>query len=110
MMVNNFYFLPYYHLTTFRIPEEKGLRTKWIMAIRRQDWTPSNSSRLCSAHFLASDYQVRPGASSRWLKDDAIPSVFPAHPSHLQVLDDVVHQILYDLMRVILILSHGLKL
>lgn len=74
-----------------RIPEEKCLKDKWIHAIRRENWTPSSSSRLCSAHFLSTDYQVRPGASSFRLKDDAVPSIFPAYPRHLQVSDNLIN-------------------
>ena len=37
----------------FRFPEHDPKRTAWINAIRRKNWTPSESSRVCSVHFLS---------------------------------------------------------
>lgn len=53
----------------------------WIKAIRRENWKPARTSRLCSKHFEESDYQVRPGSSVKLLKPTAVPSVFnfPKH-------------------------------
>lgn len=63
----------------FKRPE---VLKQWIAALRRENWTPSKASRICSEHFLESDYKVRPGACIRLLKDDAVPSVF-AFPEYL---------------------------
>lgn len=48
-----------------------------------KDWTPTKTSELSSAHFLDTDFQVRPGAPVKILKPDAVPSVlnFQAHMS-----------------------------
>lgn len=51
-------------------------------------------------HFKKDDYQIRPGASKQYLKEDAIPSLFN-FPTHLQnknkkarrvLLRDIVEQ------------------
>ena len=40
------------HLEYYRIPKEKMLREKWLSLIRRKDFRPSDSTRLCSEHFV----------------------------------------------------------
>jgi len=57
---------------------------KWISAIKRKNFEANQWSRICSVHFTAQDYQVRPGAHRLLLKDNAVPSVFPSFPSYLQ--------------------------
>ena len=47
--------------------------------MRRENFTPTKSSRICGDHFLASDYH--PG--SRELRKTAVSSVFN-FPEHLQ--------------------------
>ncbi|KAF0715996.1 THAP domain-containing protein 1-like isoform X5, partial [Aphis craccivora] len=39
---------------------------------------------ICSEHFIPDNYQIRPGASVRLLKDDAYPTVFNGFPKYLQ--------------------------
>lgn len=69
----------------FRFPlKDVVTLKKWVVAMRRENFTPSASSRLCSDHFRTEDFQVRPGAVSRWLKEGAVPSVFE-FPDHLKV-------------------------
>ena len=73
----------------FRFPSKDknpDLLVKWIAAVRRQDWQPSKYSKLCSEHFTEQDYQIRPAAAHPLLKQDAVPTLFAAHPKHLQVL------------------------
>ena len=36
----------------YRIPKEITRRNKWIAAIKRDHWTPTEHSRLCSAQFV----------------------------------------------------------
>nr|XP_022907492.1 THAP domain-containing protein 1-like [Onthophagus taurus] len=68
-----------------RFPLNKpGVLKKWIKEVRRKNFKPTKYSFLCSDHFLATDYQIRPGASKGWLKEDAFPSVFKGFPNHLQ--------------------------
>ena len=78
-------------LLFFRFPVKKPeLLEKWKLAVKRQGedgklWSPGSGSTVCSDHFKDSDYQVRPGADRKLLKCDAIPTVFPSYPLHLQV-------------------------
>ena len=37
-------------------PSDNDLRSKWINALKRKNFTPSKHSRLCSCHFLSEDY------------------------------------------------------
>ena len=39
----------------FRFPTNPDQRNKWISAIRRDNWSPSEYSRLCSDHFLTAE-------------------------------------------------------
>ena len=56
--------------------------------MRREDWQPSRSDRICEKHFLPCDYQYPQNLpysstlSRRFLKRDAVPSVFN-FPEHL---------------------------
>ena len=57
--------------------------------MRRKDWTPSKSGRICEKHFLPTDYTYPPSLpfskslSRKRLKPDAVPSCFN-FPRHLQ--------------------------
>ncbi|XP_069820570.1 uncharacterized protein [Dendropsophus ebraccatus] len=69
----------------FRFPMKDPDRlSKWVIAIRRKNWKPSASSRICSDHFTEDDYMLRPGAMVPRLRLDAVPSVFDGFPSHLK--------------------------
>ncbi|CAG7731614.1 unnamed protein product, partial [Allacma fusca] len=63
--------------------KDKERRQKWIHAIRRKNWQPGKYTRLCSEHFLASDYDPPVVCGKLRLKSTAIPSVFD-YPEHLQ--------------------------
>ena len=67
---------------TFPLKDQDQLQ-KWLKAIRREGWFPTQYSYICSEHFLESDFIQRTGICKR-LKQDAVPSVFPAFPKHLQ--------------------------
>lgn len=57
---------------------------KWVEAIKRKNFIPSQHSRICSVHFTSNDYQIRPDASRPVLRLNAFPSVFPSFPSYYQ--------------------------
>ena len=40
----------------YRFPSDSQRRNLWIQAIRRKDWEPNVHSRLCSDHFISSNY------------------------------------------------------
>jgi hypothetical protein len=65
-----------------RFPSEVQLRKKWVQALHRQKFTPSDSSRVCSDHFKSEDYKAH--TTLPRLKDTAVASVFKAFPAHLQ--------------------------
>ncbi len=78
-----------------RFPEDASVKAAWVKAISRDDWEPAPHSRLCSLHFVASDYvketrdtnQTRQkeksgGLKRKILKKDAVPSQFPNIPKY----------------------------
>ncbi|XP_046987045.1 THAP domain-containing protein 1-like [Schistocerca americana] len=69
-----------FHRFPFSRPEILKL---WVQAIRRDRWSPTAYSTICSRHFTENCYQVRPGASLRLLKEGAVPFVFD-FPKHVQ--------------------------
>jgi len=85
------------HVTFHSFPRDEELRAKWIRANPRKDFTPTKNSRLCSLHFAESDFVEQhcdsnatrrasfdsPQLQRRYLKKDAVPSIFPAAPSYL---------------------------
>jgi len=50
--------------------------------MRRDNFTPSKQSKLCSKHFTNDCYDISPWSSQKKLKNDAIPSIFD-FPTHL---------------------------
>ncbi len=84
-------------ISLFRFPKDPGILQMWLRAIPRDQWEPSQNSRVCSRHFNDSDYvQASTDTNTsrkrknpdgdlvlRRLKDDAVPSIFPNLPSYL---------------------------
>ena len=60
------------------------LLQKWVQAMQRKDLFPNKHSLICSTYFTESCFVVRPGKRGRLLKENAVPTEFPAFPSHLQ--------------------------
>ncbi|TNM98106.1 hypothetical protein fugu_014352 [Takifugu bimaculatus] len=60
-------------------PKDDKVRQQWEAALRRNSFTATPSSRLCSAHFIQEDFD-RTGQTVR-LRAGAVPSLFnlPAH-------------------------------
>ncbi|XP_049451721.1 THAP domain-containing protein 6-like [Epinephelus fuscoguttatus] len=61
-------------ITFHKFPKVKDVRKKWEMALRREGFTASDSSVLCSEHFKQDDFD-RTGQIVR-LRDGVIPSIF----------------------------------
>ncbi|KAI4885526.1 hypothetical protein NFI96_020104 [Prochilodus magdalenae] len=55
-------------------PEEETLRKKWLVKIRRENFTVTKHTKVCSTHFTESDFVV--GTSRRRLKKGSVPTVF----------------------------------
>jgi len=69
-------------LSFHELPKDPIKRDNWIKAIRRKDWSPGPSARICSDHFQACEFDKM--TVRRRLKPGAVPSVFPAFPSYFQ--------------------------
>ncbi|KAF1379145.1 hypothetical protein PFLUV_G00173040 [Perca fluviatilis] len=67
----------------FRFPLRDRRRLKqWVMNVRRQNWTPTPASRLCSMHFEEDQFLID-NMFRRRLKDTAVPTIFN-FPPHLR--------------------------
>jgi len=76
---------------------DKQLCEKWVRANPRKDFVPSKNSKLCSLHFQAADFvdvhkdtnkqrnkaRADKKLRKRYLKDDAVPSIFTNVPEYL---------------------------
>ncbi|XP_058503501.1 THAP domain-containing protein 6-like [Solea solea] len=69
-------------ITFHKFPKDDVLRKLWEVALRREGFNASQSSRLCSEHFRQEDFD-RTGQTVR-IREGAVPSVFPNFPAHLQ--------------------------
>ena len=69
-------------VTFHRIPKDVARRQQWKLAMKRQDWEPSATAKICSEHFKQSDFKQN-SASKRLLNETAVPSIFN-FPIHLQ--------------------------
>ena len=77
--------------------QNKELCDRWLRANPRKDFVPTKHSRLCSLHFTPNDFvEVHTDSNKRrdksrgdeklvkrYLKDDAVPSIFPSAPQYL---------------------------
>jgi len=84
-------------ITFHSFPQDEELRAKWIRANPQKDFTPTNNSRMCSLRFAEIDFveqhcdsnQSRyrsfnsPQLQRRYMKKDAVPSIFNDAPSYL---------------------------
>ena len=76
-------------------PQDQELRKKWINAIKRKDYTPGASAKICSLHFPDSDFIQEHTDSNvtrkrkygqrirKKLKESVVPSIFPNLPSYM---------------------------
>ena len=73
------------NISFFHFPHKNPpVLKQWANAVNRLHWFPKDHSLICSVHFKESCFIVRPGKRGRLLKDGAVPTEFPTHPSHLQ--------------------------
>ena len=62
-------------------PKDPQRRAKWIQAVKRENFIPNWSTKICSDHFLPSDYKGESinrysNLTRSLLKEEAVPSVF----------------------------------
>ena len=72
----------FYSCGRFPLKNEELLK-QWILALKRKNFKPSKSSRICSRHFKPTDYDPPVVSGPPHLKKDAVPSDFD-FPDHLQ--------------------------
>ncbi|CAN7988745.1 unnamed protein product [Ixodes pacificus] len=75
-MIRVLYFQVSYH----RFPGDAEIKKKWIAAIKRDEgplFQVSKSTKVCSFHFLHTDFFTNVASGHRLLRESAVPSVFP---------------------------------
>lgn len=65
----------------------------WVNAIRRENWSPTKTSRICGEHFKKTDYVIKPGCNMKILKPDSVPSIF-AYPNYLLKKNNTARRVL----------------
>lgn len=81
----------------FEFPKDDKRRKVWISRIKRKDFNPSKTSRLCSKHFTNDQIVVDPSLAMTigyklkklQLKPDAIPSIFDFESKQQECQDKV---------------------
>lgn len=67
-------------LSFHSFPGDKNISKQWIHKVRRDvgpNFNPfSKDTKVCSEHFIQSDYRLTFGGKGRFLKSDAVPSLF----------------------------------
>ncbi|BES97347.1 Hypothetical protein NTJ_10161 [Nesidiocoris tenuis] len=66
-----------------RFPKDEKLRKLWVQAVCRKNWKPSTNTVICTEHFAETDVN-RTYPSGPKLRENVIPTVFPAYPAALK--------------------------
>ncbi|CAN7941137.1 unnamed protein product, partial [Ixodes pacificus] len=81
-----------------RFPGDGTLCEQWIRAVRRDKWSPTSTTRLCSEHFHVDCYETSSllklefglGRGIRKLRPDAVPTLFkhtePRRPPGVELM------------------------
>nr|XP_024215411.1 uncharacterized protein LOC106677676 isoform X3 [Halyomorpha halys] len=70
-------------ITLHAFPSDPEDRRKWIRAVRRKNWIPTKSSKLCSKHFKAEDFDRSPFYSK--LNKGVVPSIIDGYPEYYKL-------------------------
>src|SRR5690606_17810292 len=74
-----------FHVMFFSYPLKRpDVLAQWIRNARRENFTPTASSRLCSLHF-EEKYFSKCTNERRRLIETAVPTLFAGHPKHCQI-------------------------
>ena len=65
-----------------RFPQNPEKRRRWVLNIHRKDWSPTNSTLICSDHFY--EKFINRTQSNTTLKENAEPTRFKFLPKHLK--------------------------
>ncbi|XP_014663769.1 PREDICTED: THAP domain-containing protein 5-like [Priapulus caudatus] len=68
----------------YSFPRDPVRRRKWHLNCRRGSWTPTNTSRLCQAHFEVSQFERN---VPNKLKPNAIPTIFSVPNPPIKIYD-----------------------
>nr|XP_042898764.1 THAP domain-containing protein 2-like [Parasteatoda tepidariorum] len=69
-------------VTFHSFPKDEIRRQLWSSKLRRENFTASDSTRICSKHFTPDCFDTERFGGT-WLKKSAVPTIFD-FPSHLQ--------------------------
>lgn len=72
----------YLQVSYFKFPTDKRMKKRWITAIKRDEgrcFTVCKATKVCSDHFVESDFWTSVASGRRLLRDTAVPSVFAFH-------------------------------
>lgn len=85
-------------LSFYRLPKAKEKRSKWIAAIRRNNWNPGSETWICSVHFVSGmvNFAITPPAGGL----SAEPN-----PLSLQYFHEVPPEILLRLPKILIQLT-----
>lgn len=70
-------------ITYHGFPADPVMRKKWIAAIKRDEgplFTVSRSTKVCSHHFLETDFVANVASGRRYLHESCVPSQFSFRP------------------------------
>jgi hypothetical protein len=89
----------------FSFPKDEELRRKWLSAIHRENFIPSDHTKVCELHFTKEDYvefseafdeksgkTISVKLQKSRLKNSAVPSQFPNLPSYLTASSSFVRE------------------
>ena len=76
-------------LSTYIFPKHPKERAAWVAKVKRENWKPGKSSRLCAKHFSSKCFEVTAEQSAslgirRRLLPGSIPTVF-SHNKHVLI-------------------------
>ncbi|CAH1406768.1 unnamed protein product [Nezara viridula] len=63
-----------------RFPSNPQRRKVWAAKVKRENWTPTNATRICEAHFTPDMFEQNRADGRPLLKWNAIPTIFPHIP------------------------------
>lgn len=61
-----------------KFPKEKTMRFKWLVAVRRDKWTPTDASVVCRRHFRSSDYRTENTSGTHCARPTLMPDIVPS--------------------------------